>query len=282
MMPGEPTRPGMPLRWSWLVLLFALLFVLMPFLFWRSTWFGVPLSDREMAEYLADGERPRRTQHALSQIADRILAGDPEIRRWYPQVVEQARHPVDEIRTTAAWVMGQDNTEPAFRTALLGLLDDPNPMVRRNAALGLVRFASDAGLEEIRAMLRPWPERAPSDGRLRQRLVPGDEVNPGTMIARIEQTGGNVLEVRTRVPGSLERWIAADGAEVSLGQEIALIAPSEKMVHEALRALVLIGTPEDLPEVERYTALVAGISPALAAQARATARAIRARFPEIE
>lgn len=280
-MSGEP-KPGLPLRWSWLVLVFALLFVLMPFLFWRSTWFGIPLSDEEIGEYLADRESPRKTQHALSQIADRLLAGDESVRRWYPAVVEQARHPVDEIRTTAAWVMGQDNTEPAFRTALLGLLDDPNPMVRRNAALGLVRFADTSGLDEIRAMLRPWPERAPSAGRLRLRLVPGDAVNPGTMIARIAQAGGTELEVRTRVEGALERWIAADGAEVSLGQEIALIAPSERMVAQALRALVLVGTPEDLPDVERFAAPVAGMSPGVAARARETARAIRARFPEIE
>jgi hypothetical protein len=279
-MSGQP-KPGLPLRWSWLVLIFALLFVLMPFLFWRSTWFGIPLSDEEIGEYLADRESPRKTQHALSQIADRLLAGDESVRRWYPEVVEQARHPVDEIRTTAAWVMGQDNSEPAFRAALLGLLDDPNPMVRRNAALGLVRFADTSGLGEIRAMLRPWPERAPSAGRLRQRLVPGDTVNPGTMVGRIAQAGGTELEVRTRVEGSLERWIAADGAEVSLGQEIALIAPSERMVTQALRALVLVGTPEDLPDVERFAAPVAGMSPAVAAQARETARAIRARFPDL-
>lgn len=280
-MSGEP-KPGLPLRWSWLVLVFALLFVLMPFLFWRSTWFGIPLSDEEIGEYLADRGSPRKAQHALSQIADRLLAGDESVRRWYPQVVEQARHPVDEIRITAAWVMGQDNSEPAFRTALLGLLDDPNPMVRRNAALGLVRFADTSGLNEIRVMLRPWPERAPSAGRLRQRLVPGDVVNPGTMVARIAQASGTEQEVRTRVEGTLERWIVSDGAEVSLGQEIALIAPSERMATQALRALVLVGTPGDLPDVERFAAPVAGMSPAIAAQARETARAIRARYPEIE
>jgi hypothetical protein len=279
---GPGPKPGLPLRWSWLVLIFALLFVLMPFLFWRSTWFGIPLSDDEIAEYLTDRDKPRKTQHALSQIADRLLAGDDSVRRWYPQVIEQARHPVDEIRTTTAWVMGQDNSEPAFRTALLGLLEDPNPMVRRNAALGLVRFADTSGLDEIRAMLRPWPERAPSAGRLRHRLAPGDAVNPGTMIARLDQAGGTELEVRTRVEGALERWIAADGAEVSLGQEIALIAPSKRMVTEALRALLVVGEPQDLPEVERFAAPVAGMSPALAAQAREAARAIRARFPEIE
>jgi hypothetical protein len=281
-MSKQPQKPGMPLRWSWLVLIFALLFVLMPFLFWRSTWFGVPLSESDIAEYLSDRDAPRKTQHALSQIADRILAGDESVRRWYPQVIEQARHPVDEIRTTAAWVMGQDNTAPEFRVALRGLLDDPNPMVRRNAALGLVRFADPAGLEEIRAMLQPYAERATVAGTLLHRLVPGNEVNPGTLIARIEQAGGIELELRTRVAGTLERWIAADRAPVSPGAEVALIAPSERMVWEALRALHLIGTPEDLPEVERYAAPVAGMSPRVAEQARETARAIRARFPEIE
>ena len=32
-------------RWAYAVLVVALLFVLMPFLFWRATWFGRPLTE---------------------------------------------------------------------------------------------------------------------------------------------------------------------------------------------------------------------------------------------
>jgi hypothetical protein len=49
------------------------------------------------------------------------------------------------------------------------------------------------------------------------------------------------------------------------------------MVWEALRALYLIGTAEDLPEVEPYARGINGMSPQIPQQAQATAKAIRAR-----
>ena len=65
--------------------------------------------------------------------------------RWYPQVVEQAASPNLEIRQTAAWIMGQDHNYAPFHEALLKLLHDPEPMVRRNAALGLAGFGDSGG-----------------------------------------------------------------------------------------------------------------------------------------
>jgi hypothetical protein len=109
----------------------TLLFVLVPFLFWRGTWFGRPLSEEETGKYLADTEHPRKTQHALVQIASRIEQGDASVRSWYPQVQELAKSEHVEIRATAAWVMGQDNQSAEFHTALLDLLADPEPAVAR-------------------------------------------------------------------------------------------------------------------------------------------------------
>ena len=68
---------GLSRRWTFGILIVAFLFVLMPFLFWQSTWFGRPLTDEEIVKNLAHTEHPRKTQHALSQIADRIVARDP-------------------------------------------------------------------------------------------------------------------------------------------------------------------------------------------------------------
>src|SRR6266513_1680642 len=48
------------------------LIVLMPFLFWWSTWFGRHLSDQQLTEYLHDDKKPRHIQHALVQIGDRM------------------------------------------------------------------------------------------------------------------------------------------------------------------------------------------------------------------
>src|SRR5438309_5273649 len=87
----------------------AWLIVLMPFLFWRSTWFGRPLSDTEIAEYLREDSKPRHIQHALVQIGDRMTrvrtsggnaAVSTAMTQWAPELVRLATHPVEEIRNT--------------------------------------------------------------------------------------------------------------------------------------------------------------------------------------
>ena len=280
---GQPAKPGLPRRWLLLILVLAFLFVLMPFLFWRATWFGRPLSDEEIARDLADTQHPRKAQHALSQVADRMLSREPGVaasaRRWYPQVIALAGSPHAALRTTAAWVMGQDNREAPFHAALLRLLQDTDPMVRRNAALALVRFGDDAGREVIRGLLQPYGEPAPTGGVLRQRLKPGDTVNPGTLLARVE-AGGSRVEMRATVPGTLSRWLVSDGANVASGTPVAAIDPSPEEQWEALRALYFIGRAEDLPLVDPLAAGRSDVGDAIRKQAQLTARSIRARFPK--
>ena len=263
-------------RWTYGIVIMAFLFVLMPFLFWNATWFGRPLTDAQIAKALADRSHPRQTQHALTQIETRIEARDASVLRWYPAVVTLAADPVDEIRVTDAWVMGQDNTSPDFHRALLNLLSDPNPMVQRNAALSLVRFADASGRQQIVAMLRPYAMPTALAGNLETRLKPGDVVNPGTLVAHIESAGQR-REVRASVPGMLDRWLAPNGVAVTVGQPILTLAPSESMVWEALRALYLVGRAEDLPDVDRFIRGTEGFSPQIARQAQVTSRAIRSR-----
>lgn len=263
-------------RWAIGILAIALLFVLMPFLFWNATWFGRPMNDEQTSKALADRSHPRDIQHALAQLETRVEANDPSVRKWYPQIIQLAGDPVDEIRVTDAWVMGQDNSSEDFHHALLPLLSDPNPMVRRNAALSLVRFKDDAGHAQIIAMLRPSELDSPADGKLDTRLKPGDVVNPGTMVAHIESSAGK-REVRSNVPGTLDRWLASNGSSVAAGQPILSLLPSESMVWEALRALYLIGNAEDLPDVARYARGIDGVSPQIAQQAQAALTAIRDR-----
>src|SRR5271157_4540252 len=96
----ETKTSGLSRRWLFAILIAAFLFVLMPFLFWRATWFGRPLTDDEITQDLADHEHPHKTQHALAQIAERMLSRDPaaraNARQWYPAVVTLAASPVDE------------------------------------------------------------------------------------------------------------------------------------------------------------------------------------------
>jgi hypothetical protein len=69
--------------------------------------------------------------HALVQLGERLSRGQ-NASRWYPQVIADSASPNLEIRQTAAWIMGQDHAYAPFHEALLKLLHDPEPMVRRN------------------------------------------------------------------------------------------------------------------------------------------------------
>lgn len=260
----------------WLIGL-VFLFVLVPFLFWRGTWFGRPLSEQEMQKYFSEQERPRRIQHALVQVGERILRGDSSVKRWYPRVQSLAAHEQPQIRATAAWVMGQDNQSAQFHAALLGLMEDPDPVVRRNAALSLVRFGDASGRGEIRGMLLPYAVPAPAAGTVSPRLQEEDTVNLGTLLGRIRQGDEEAVEVRSPLPGRVERWLAQDGERVSAGDTVVLLSSGEDQVWEALRALYLIGERDDLPAVEPLARGVPGMPEKIRRQARLTAEAIRQR-----
>ena len=277
---SSPARPGMKRRWLFAILALVLLFVLMPFLFWQATWFGRPLTDPQIAEYLDPSARPRDTQHALAQIEQRIESPVASIRAsarpWYPAIIRISAQGGPELRLTAAWVMGQDNTAPEFHQALLRDLADPDPMVRRNAALGLVRFADPSGYDEIVAMLSPTTLTAPAAGTVSIRVKSGDTINPGTMVARI-LSGNAKVEVRSPMPATAGPWRVSDGQQVNAAQPLLVLNPSSDMVWESLRALYLIGQPQDLPAVESYEHPPADFPASVAQQAAATAAAIRSR-----
>jgi hypothetical protein len=136
-----------------LVLLALVVCVVVPFLFWQGTWFGRPLQDDELTQFLTDKDKSRRVQHGLSQIAERMERGDPKVAQWYEIVAQLSEHPGPQVRVTAAWVMGQDSNSELFHNTLLDMLHDDKVLVRRNAALALVRFGDREGLKELRAML---------------------------------------------------------------------------------------------------------------------------------
>jgi HEAT repeat protein len=136
-----------------LVLLALVVCVVVPFLFWQGTWFGRPLQDDELTQFLTDPDKSRRVQHGLSQIAERMERGDPKVTQWYEIVAQLSEHPGPQVRVTAAWVMGQDSNSELFHNTLLDMLHDEEVLVRRNAALALVRFGDREGLQELRAML---------------------------------------------------------------------------------------------------------------------------------
>jgi hypothetical protein len=277
---APPAKTPMAKKWLVAILVLTFAFVLMPFLLWYMTTFTRPLTDADLGSYFADTIHPRRAQHALSQIADRMMSPSPAIREsarpWYPDVIHFSQQGSDELRVTSAWVMGQDNSSPAFHAALLKLLNDRNPMVARNAALSLVRFADPAGHDVITAMLTPYAMPSPGSGTLATRLKPGDVINPGTLVGHITASGAT-SEIRSLVPGTILQWNAADNTAIESGKPILLVDPSPEMAWESLRALFLIGNKDDLPAVNRYVRGVDGMPQQVQQQAGLTAKEISAR-----
>jgi HEAT repeat protein len=204
-------------------------------------------------------------------VGERLSRGQ-NAARWYPQLTAQAASPNLEIRQTAAWIMGQDHTYPQFHEALLKLVHDPEPMVRRNAALGLAGFGDGAARSELVAMLRPYEVRASAAGPVRYRLKLGDYVNPGTLLARV---GSN--EVRSPAPGEVRSLEHKEGDAVAPGDTLAELSVDKNHVWEALRALYLVGQTEDLEDVQRFTRPVPGLPQAVVRQAAITAQAIQSR-----
>src|SRR5437660_7621305 len=195
--PVDITRSRRPSN-IWLIIV-AALFIIVPFLTWYLTWFGRGLSDDDIAMYLVDENSPRHIQHALLQVEERIERGDPNAKKFYPQIVAASKSSVGEVRKTAAWVMGQDNKSEEFHRALLELVKDSEPLVRRNAALQLVRFGDAAGRPELRAMLQSFAATSTIPGTIVSLLPEASTIRAGAMLARIRDATGNVQEFRSPV-----------------------------------------------------------------------------------
>jgi hypothetical protein len=252
------------------------LIVLMPFLFWWNTWFGRHLSDKQLSEFLNDQKHPRHIQHALVQLGERLSVHDASAAQWYPDLERLASCPVEEVRNTDAWVMGQDTTQPGFHAALLKMVEDPSPMVRGNAALSLVRFGDSAGRPQIVALLQPATITAPVAGRVIDSDHAGTAIHQGGLIAKI-QNGQQVTEVRSPINGRIRTFSVAIGADVLPGTEVASVDPGAEQVWEALRALYLVGQVEDLPAIRIYQRDLPEIPNRVRQQAVLSEQAIRER-----
>ena len=253
------------------------LIVLMPFLFWWNTWFGRHLSDQQVTEYLHDDKKPRHIQHALVQLGDRMSHNDAAAKQWYPDLIRLAAHPVEEVRNTDAWVMGQDTSGTGFHEALLKMLQDTSPMVRGNAALSLVRFGDATGRPQIVSLLQPAQVTAPAAGRIIDADRPGTAIHQGGLIAKLAPAAASApVEIRSPIAGRI-RWVAQTGANVASGAEIAVVDPGTDQVWEALRALYIIGQLDDLPAIRPYERDLPDISNDVRQQAFETEKAIQNR-----
>jgi HEAT repeats len=258
------------------ILFLAVLFVAATFLAWYFSWFGREISDADIAKYLVDEKNPRHVQHALLQIQQRLDRGDPSAKSWYPQLISLSNHPETEFRLTVAWVMGFDNQSPEFHQTLLKLVSDPQPIVRRNAALALVRFNDSTGRQELLSVLMPYPVRAPDYGKVASTLQADSQVARGALLARLEQVDRNVIEVRSPLPGRINSVSKPNGSEVKAGDEILSLNSDEDSVWEALRGLALIGEASDIQPIQTYSAR-SNVADRIKEQASHTVKSIQSR-----
>ncbi len=278
----QTQKPGMSRTQKLLFFLTAWLICLMPFLFWWNTWFGRKLSDQQLTEYLHDTKKPRHIQQALVQVGERIARQEATAKQWYPDLVLLAADPVEEVRNTDAWVMGQDASGAGFHETLLKMLADTSQMVRGNAALSLVRFGDSTGRPQILALLRPAQIPSPESGRVVDADRPGTAIHQGGLIAKIaplSATGSattQTIEIRSPIPGRI-RSVAGTGANIAAGSEVAVVDPASDQVWEALRALYLVGQPDDLPAIRPYERDLPDIPDHVRRQAAETEQAIRKR-----
>jgi len=253
------------------------LIVLMPFLFWWNTWFGRHLSDQQLTEYLHDDKKPRHIQQALVQISDRMSHHDAAVSQWFPELVALAANPVEEVRNTDAWVMGQDTSAVRFHETLLKMLSDSSPMVRGNAALSLVRFGDSTGRPQIVALLQPAQITAPVAGHIADSDRPGTAVHQGGLLAKLATAASSApVEIRSPIPGRI-RSVSQPGANVAAGAEVAIVDPGTEQVWEALRALYIVGQVDDLASIRPYERDLPDISNDVRQQAVETEKAIQSR-----
>ena len=241
------------MRASGPILILAALFLVATFLAWYFTWFGRGLSDADISKYLSDTKNPRHVQHALLQIQQRMERGDPSAKNWYPQIEALSSSPETEFRLTIAWLMGFDNQSTGFHTALLTLVNDNEPIVRRNAALALVRFNDDRGHDELIAVLRPFAVKSTAAGVVSSTLHAGSDVSRGTLLARIQEADGKVAEIRSPLPGKINQLLRENGVQLNAGDDILTLNSDEGSIWEVLRGLSLIGRPGDLPILRTYS-----------------------------
>jgi biotin/lipoyl-binding protein len=265
-------------RKPWPMFVAAALFVIVAFLSWYGSWFGRPLTDAQITEYLNDNEKPRHIQHALDQIVGRMDSRDKSVRQWYSKIISLARHPVPQVREWAAVTMGHDNGSEEFHASLRSMLGDEDRIVRSSAALWLVRFNDASGRSQLVEMLKPVTMSADCAGVVA--LIADREgvaVSREAPMLRIRQPDSGVVELRPPFDGRIETLLISDGATVEAGTPLVVLSPGVKNVENALIALHWVGESEDLRYIEHYTQDLPGMPEHIRQKAMSAITAIRDR-----
>lgn len=98
----------------------------------------------------------------------------------------------------------------------------------------------------------------------------------GGLVARVEPVGGPRSEVVSPVPGQPRRHVSNE-TPVAAGQILVSVFPDCQHVWEALRALYIMGTSQDISRVEAYASGGAAFDRRIQRQAEETLKQIRER-----
>lgn len=109
-------------------------------------------------------------------------------------------------------------------------------------------------------------------------LTEGTPVKAGSLLAQIKDGQDHAHEVRSPLPGKIEKAMVKEGVRTSTGSELFWLAPDSESVLNALIALRHVGQQEDLPDVERYTHGEEGITEEIKQQAALTIEAVKSRL----
>src|SRR5229473_1686933 len=88
----------------------------------------------------------------------------------------------------------------------------------------------------------------------------GTAIHQGGLIAKLQvdrsadasQNSQQSIELRSPISGRIHSLFVVPGSHVAAGTEVATVDPGDEQVWEALRALYLIGQPDDLPAIRPY------------------------------
>jgi pyruvate/2-oxoglutarate dehydrogenase complex dihydrolipoamide acyltransferase (E2) component len=127
------------------------------------------------------------------------------------------------------------------------------------------------------ATLRPYAVTTPAAGIVSSTLNEGSAVSRGTLLARVSSADNSVFEVRSPLPGRINKLAIGNGTTLASGSTILTMNADANSVWEALRGLALIGQDEDLGEIEHYAQGVDSLPERIKEQAALTVRSIQGR-----
>jgi biotin carboxyl carrier protein len=252
--------------------------VALTWLVWHRTWFGARLTDDELIVAMSPQSSSRDVQHGVVEITQRFDENRVGMDRWAKLLVEASRRPEAPVRVFAAFGMGSDAGRAEFAARLREIVaSDPSTIVRRNAAPALAKSGDASARPTLRSMLEQFVVTSPAAGVVGG--LPGVDVpvREDKPIGRVTKDDGAVVDVRSDVPGAVAKRVVADGARVSAGDPLLVLAPDATHALDAALALAIVGTKDDVDLLAQAAAPQSQFPADVKAVARQAMGAIAAR-----